>query len=230
MSLTWTTIVESAQSQESTTALAGRSTLTLQASPRVRHVPTVMRNPAEVPTLVTKHVDALCRGKLPWPLFLFGPAGTGKTCAALCLLDFVEEGTYHTCESFSQAIIDAQQGRLTTESGREVSPTYLWTKEISKVDLFVLDELGSRRQVSDHQYNVVKSLLDYREGKPTVVISNLSLNAIREIYDDRVTSRLAAGTVIQVEGDDRRVQRSPSKASHAPSHHEKLFPGDPRIG
>ncbi len=80
-------------------------------------------------------------------------------------------------------------------------------KEWTEARLTVLDELGSREKVGDFVYNTTKQLIDVRAGKPLIVISNLDLNALGVLYDDRITSRLAAGTVVRVEGEDRRVNR-----------------------
>lgn len=145
-------------------------------------------------------------GRSPWPLFAHGPAGCGKTCAALCLLDHAG-GLYFTAASLSQAVSDAMFGRLLSpREKREVSATQLWS-EVATTPLVVLDEIGGRGSVSDHHYDCVKRLLDEREGRPTLCLSNLSLGELAKLYDDRVASRLAAGTVVVLQGVDRRLSR-----------------------
>lgn len=76
---------------------------------------------------------------------------------------------------------------------------------LSGRNLIVLDELGCRGLVSDHHYEAVKRLLDERHGKPLIVIANTDLAGIERLYDDRVASRLSAGTVVSVAGKDRRT-------------------------
>lgn len=89
--------------------------------------------------------------------------------------------------------------------GGNVWPEMIW-ESIAKSPLIVFDELGCRDRVSDFQYETAKRVLDKREGKPLVVISNLTLKTLAELYDDRFCSRLAAGTVLGVSGDDRRLK------------------------
>ena len=55
----------------------------------------------------------------------------------------------------------------------------------------------------DAQYETLRRATDSREGKPAVVISNLSIRDLERIYDSRIASRLGAGTVVQLCGDRR---------------------------
>jgi chromosomal replication initiation ATPase DnaA len=50
-------------------------------------------------------------------------------------------------------------------------------------------------------------LLNERKDKPTIITSNLSPENIAELHDERIASRLRAGTVIEVTADDRRQGR-----------------------
>lgn len=145
-------------------------------------------------------------GKSPWPLVLTGPPGTGKTCAALCLLDHAG-GEYFTAGGLCEVLIASQQGRLTWHHearGGTLWPE-LWWERLRREPLVVLDEVGTRERVSDHHYDAVKRMLDERHRRPLVVCSNLGLNQIARVYDDRLASRLAEGTVVEVVGSDRRL-------------------------
>src|SRR5262249_12878111 len=82
----------------------------------------------------------------------------------------------------------------------------LWER-IANAPLIVLDEIGSKERVSDHHYETVKGVLDKRHGRPLICISNLNLDEIKNVYDDRIASRLAAGTVFELLGEDRRLFR-----------------------
>ena len=87
-----------------------------------------------------------------------------------------------------------------------VSRREYW-KELTKSNLVVLDELGTRANVSDHHAETVKRVLDIREGKPLVVITNLRASELDSVYGDRIASRAAAGTIIDWSGyPDRRLQ------------------------
>ncbi len=149
-------------------------------------------------------IGKLTKGELPWPLLMLGPAGSGKTCAALCLLDHAG-GFYYTAAGLCEVFIQAQQGRLTMPvNGRLVYPENLWA-ELAGTALVVLDELGAREKVTEFHYDTMKRLLDEREGRPLICVSNLNIGQLGRIYDDRVASRLAAGTAVALDGTDRRL-------------------------
>jgi DNA replication protein DnaC len=166
-------------------------------------LPNKARSPAEIPAPLREAIRRLVAGELPWPLLILGPAGLGKTCAALALLDHCS-GFYYPAPDLAADLIRAQQGRLFTATKRPVHPEGLWD-ELATAALVVLDEIGSASKVSDFSYECVKRLLDRREGLPLVCISNLDLERLDAVYDERVTSRLAAGTVLTLAGQDRRL-------------------------
>jgi len=86
-------------------------------------------------------------------------------------------------------------------------PATIW-EAVDRVALVVLDEVGTRGTVSDWHYETVKRVLDTREGKPLLVAGNLSLDALAQVYDDRVASRLVGGSVVHIGGPDRRLPAS----------------------
>jgi hypothetical protein len=161
----------------------------------------------QIPPPLRAAIRALVGGKSPWPLLLHGPAGTGKTCAALALLDH-GGGEYFTAWGLAEAAIQSQQGRMRrcdgAGDGYTVYPDEFW-RQVGEEPLVVLDELGCRERVSDHHYECVRRLLDERIGLPLVAISNLPLSRLAQVYDDRVASRLGAGTVVGLGGEDRRL-------------------------
>lgn len=157
----------------------------------------------------------LALGKAPWPWFLFGSVGTGKTCAALCLLDFAG-GEYYTAGGWAETLNQARDGRLTGRVWSRTGPWgdskpiegMVWPENLwsiaARAPLFVLDEVGARKTITDHQYECVKRLIDDRHGKPLVMISNHDLQTIGELYGAPVADRLHAGTVTELSGPSRR--------------------------
>ena len=103
---------------------------------------------------------ALVAGKQPWPLFLHGPAGRGKTCAGLCLLDYAG-GLYWTMPDFLALLIRATKGQEHGASGQTVHMAGIW-KEVESTSLLVLDEIGAKATVSEHHYESLKRVLDAR--------------------------------------------------------------------
>lgn len=181
----------------------GLAPLPLRPQPRICCLASKPRQVSLIPEALRRAIRRVVAAESPWPLVVLGPAGTGKSCAALCLLDHAG-GFYYTAADLAAELIRAMQGRLATASGRSVWPEQLWS-ELASAALVVLDELGTRARVSDHAYECVKRLLDEREGRPLVCLGNLSLEQLSQVYDDRVCSRLAAGTLLWLDGDDRRL-------------------------
>jgi len=132
-------------------------------------------------------LDRLLAGTAPWPLYLWGPIGTGKTRAALCACDRVDGGRYWTVSG----VMDQMQDRC--------APWY----RLNDPALAVLDELGAHR-ARDFEFDAVKEFLDWREDQPAIYISNHPPAKMREAYDDRIESRLQSGTVFELSGRDRR--------------------------
>jgi hypothetical protein len=172
-----------------------------------RLLPLEDRRPEKIDANLRPVLRDLVAGQAPWPLFLHGLAGRGKSCAALCLLDYAG-GVYHALPDLLALLIRAMKGEEYQESASDywrVTEADVW-KKINDAPLVVLDEIGTR-QPSDHNYQSVKRLLDQRAFRPHVVISNCDLGTLAQLYDDRVASRLAAGTVVELVGDDRRLQK-----------------------
>lgn len=147
---------------------------------------------------------ACAAGRSPWPLLLHGSAGTGKTCAALSLADYViGSRVYHLMTDLLDDLIAAMKGELFDHDGDKVASRRIW-HEWTEADMAILDDIGCRDRVSDHHYETLKSALDRRRG-PSIYLSNVSPDAIARLYDDRIASRLCAGTVFECVGVDRRI-------------------------
>lgn len=136
----------------------------------------------------------LATGKACWPLYLHGPAGGGKTSAALALCDFAKTACYETPDTLADKVM---AGDLA-----------LWDW-IAGTDLAVLDELGARDRVGDLHYSAVKRFADARETRAAgnriaVYVSNLTPEQLHRTYDDRIASRLLCGTIFHLKADDRR--------------------------
>lgn len=158
----------------------------------VRHLDMVSRG-------LQKCFADLVAGQLPWPLYLHGDIGTGKTRAALALCDQLEFARFWTLEE----VIQAKLGRSSpweTVWGLPGGPR-----------LVVLDEIGTHVKVSDLEYDALKMFADWREDTPVIYISNHPSAKMTELYDRRVASRLSCGTVHFLEGPDRRLRPSEEK-------------------
>lgn len=204
----WDQLLASVPSRESTPTSRKRSTcrLPLRREPIVQQQPEKSRTLSLIPDDLRASIRGCVSGECRWPLVWLGSTGTGKTCAALCLLDYAG-GRYWTAADLGDDLRRAEAGRLTWNCNGHGGchyPEDIW-KWMITAPLVVFDELGCRDRVSDFQYETAKRVIDKREGKPLIVISNLTMEKLAEIYDDRFASRLAEGTVLEVNGDDRRL-------------------------
>lgn len=195
-----------------------RVRLKQRPNPKVFHETCKYRTRDETPEDIVAAMRAVALGKQPWPLFAWGPAGVGKTCAALVLLDYTAAPNYYwTVEGLCEHLIACDKGQIDTGGIHPVtvSRREFW-KTLGRSELVVLDELGTRTNVTDHHAEAVKRVFDIREGKPLVVISNLRASDLEAVYGDRIVSRAAAGTIIDWSHyADRRLQHHLGKAVRA---------------
>lgn len=180
------------------------------ARPLRTFLPRLEREVAGIDRELLSVLMALTLGESRWPLFLNGPAGSGKTCAALWLLDHCRNGKYFTVTELTDALTAMMKGELRQlcdgQGHYRVYQADYWHR-VGHASLVVLDEIGCREKVTDHHYEAVKRVLDVRQGLPLIVISNLDLAAVAKLYDDRIASRLAGGTVVTLRCEDRRLSK-----------------------
>jgi len=134
---------------------------------------------------------------------MVGPTGTGKThlsCAtARTLLNKGKHARYITSEDLAQRIMNAWEQPDATEK----SVIY----EFSQYDLLILDEYGLHDR--DKRRELVHKVLyaRYDRMKPTMLISNLTLEDLKKDLGDRLWSRFQQGglSVVECNWNDQRV-------------------------
>lgn len=179
----------------------------------VRKSPDLDRDPSRVPKNLRESFKACAAGELPWPLLVHGDVGTGKSRFGLIindyysgrLMDFADllaeytalrRGELHANDSTIVLILNERNVRETE-----------WISALAEPRVFVVDDIARKGDTqSETSRELLSRLLDRREGKPTILISNLGPVELSEAYDDRVASRMCAGTIVCVAGDDRRIR------------------------
>lgn len=158
--------------------------------------------------LVDKNVAAtineLSMARKPWPALFCGKPGTGKTCAALCMLD-IFNGLYSDFYEWCARICGARFGRL-EQDRQKVFESTIWD-QWKQTDLAVLDDIAIGFRASQSDMRILKVSLDLREGRPLVVISNAHWGRLLKMYDSPVMSRLEAGTRVPFKGDRRNPKK-----------------------
>ncbi|HWB14487.1 MAG TPA: AAA family ATPase [Pirellulales bacterium] len=157
------------------------------------------RDMAQVEPALVNLMRRLVEGKAPWPLYLHGQTGTGKTAAALALCDITVSAAYFVMDTLCSLILAAGPADVRNTWG-----------DIEAKELVVLDELGTRQEVGDLHYATLKRVADAREvhaGRRAIYVSNLSPEEFCKVYDDRIKSRVLCGSKFELDGRDRRLDR-----------------------
>lgn len=143
-------------------------------------------------------------GSNPWPLFMTGPVGTGKSCAAMAFVDhLMVSRRYSKSSQYVSDVMKASKGKLVrgTYTHSEESYKQYWADSV----ITVIDEMGNAEKQSDWPLEILQDLIESRENKASIWISNLSIDDISSIYGNRIASRLSSGTTITFGGKDRRM-------------------------
>lgn len=166
-------------------------------------------------------VEALKQGK---SIFITGPCGTGKSHMAYGLIGaWWKEVEYLTPEEIERVrktySYDAMQAtqrsvqflpavelfyelKQTFEDGSQTTESDIITKYVVK-DLLVIDDIGAEK-ISEWSRQTFYLLVDrrYRDCKQTIYTSNLSLEQLKNVVDDRIASRLSTCELIELKGED----------------------------
>lgn len=142
-----------------------------------------------------------------WPLLMHGSVGSGKTCAA-ALVHASWPTTpvrWVTALEFIRWIQTARREGDVLLPGAmyETTEVSLWSWVVDQPSMLILDDLGIRVP-TESQQEIVYELIDRRRDKPMLITSNHDLTTLGNLYDQRVASRLSAGTSLHFDLDDRR--------------------------
>ncbi|MGV8142959.1 MAG: hypothetical protein ACP5NS_05000 [Candidatus Pacearchaeota archaeon] len=80
-------------------------------------------------------------------------------------------------------------------------------EKCSRLKGLILDDLGMGKK-SDFVPDIIYMIIDKRLelGKPTIVTTNLRLEEISELIDDRLASRLGSFEYMEMKGEDKRIK------------------------
>lgn len=158
-----------------------------------------------------KVVEA-CRNLVlnPVDMVLTGAPGTGKTHLAVSVLrELVRESKVKDRSDARFVPVPELLAEIRAcyrDGGpdeRDIMDKY------SRLPYLVLDDLGAEK-TTEWSITTLYLIIDrrYRGMLPTIVTTNLSLGQIADVLSDRISSRLAAGKVITLKGEDYRTRRT----------------------
>ena len=140
-------------------------------------------------------------------LLLYGTVGTGKTflscCVAKELLDSGRSIIYFNAQQLFQSI----SAHLYDKDKEELNSLY---ERIYGSELLLIDDLGTET-VNEFTRAQLFTIINERtlRSNPVIISTNLELENIRQLYSDRVLSRLTANSfVCHLTGRDIRLQKN----------------------
>lgn len=156
-------------------------------------------------------IKAMVEGKSarPW-LYIYGPAGTGKThLAASALAAFVAAGGSGRFVSLVDLL-----GRMRRSFGRDGENDYDILESYRSARLLVVDDLGTEKS-TPWGIQVLTDLVNarYESGKATIITSNFGISKLasrlalpdEEIAAERIVDRIVGSSIIvNLDGDSHR--------------------------
>lgn len=149
--------------------------------------------------------------KNPVSLLLIGNYGTGKSHLSVAICKKVIE-LFHEAYFISTPKLLTQL-RSTYNKDSEVTEQEIIEK-LSRVDLLVLDDIGSEQTKTNHDENnqtwatsKLFEIIDNRIGKHTIFTTNFEPKELQQRLGGRNFSRMMEGThVVKMYGDDYRLR------------------------
>ena len=140
-------------------------------------------------------------------LFIYGETGVGKTfltnCIAKELMDKSYSVIYMSAVHMFEVLADEQFGRKEKNVPAGV-------QDLTECDLLIIDDLGTELVNSFTASSLFNCLNErFLRKKPVIISTNLPIGEVRELYSERVFSRIASNyRVIKIFGEDLRIVTS----------------------
>ncbi len=122
-------------------------------------------------------------------LFLYGPSGLGKTFMAGCIDNAVTDRGYFVIYKSAYKLLQfLEEYKFSKVDRDEYSIAY---DSIYNCDLLIIDDFGTEF-ITSYTQSVFFDLINTRisDEKPIIINTNLTLDKINEIYQERIMSRL----------------------------------------
>lgn len=139
-------------------------------------------------------------------LLINGSPGIGKTFLTNCIAKELLEAS-HSVLYFSAAQLFNTLAAITFSKNE--SADHSLYEDIYNCDLLIIDDLGTELTNSFVASQLFLCLNErHIRKKPTIISTNLSLEAIRDTYSERIASRLSLNYIfIKLFGNDIRIQK-----------------------
>lgn len=147
--------------------------------------------------------------------YLYGPVGTGKTDRAVCLLKNIilnakpvkEFNIFKLYENLALfASVPSMLLNIRSAFKNDAVDESKLIKKYITPKVLILDDLGTEKTtewVTQTLYIIINGR--YEDEKQTIITSNLNLDDVKEVFSDKIASRISAmADVVEIKGTDRR--------------------------
>jgi len=159
---------------------------------------------AEIDHIDAKYKDAMLNAKSD--IYLYGPVGVGKTYAMAALFKHkVFSGNKCQRINFDEFCCRVRS----TMNHNSKKTEYELVSELIGLDCLFIDDIGLRsKQETDFAYVTFYTILNKRQESslPTYITTNKSIKQLASGFDSRIASRLNTATIIEMNGQDRRIK------------------------
>lgn len=138
-------------------------------------------------------------------LFLYGDTGVGKTFLSHCVAKELIDTSFSVIYFTAFELFDIM---AKSRFGKEPQADEMYS-HIFDCDLLIIDDLGTE-MVNTFTSSELFQCLNERilRRKSTIISTNLSLDAVVELYSERTFSRITSNyTMLKLTGDDIRIKK-----------------------
>ena len=140
-------------------------------------------------------------------LFFYGTVGTGKSFLSVCVAkEILEAG--HSVLYFSAVSLFSLLQTYTFDFKKADELTALYD-DLYSTDLLIIDDLGTEH-ITNNSITQLFSCINERllRNRSTIITTNLSLEDMRAMYSERVSSRIASSYhLCKLTGNDIRIMK-----------------------
>lgn len=144
-------------------------------------------------------------------IFITGICGTGKTHLAIALGKMAMENKKEELKVSESKFINYPDFIIDVKCSFGDSAYKSMRKLISDLSggFVILDDICISKNPTPIDIDTLYLIVNdrYQRQTPTIYTSNLSLDEIGNIYNDRIASRLSACKIIKLTGNDRRLTK-----------------------
>lgn len=133
--------------------------------------------------------------------FMYGSAGTGKTHLLVGILKNINELSSNKRCLFVSVPKLLSNIKKSFNDPTELKGEAYYMKLLSDADVLGLDDIGAElsmntnKQATDFTINTLYNVLNAREGKSTLFTSNLTIEQLSTIMDERIISRIKTNVI-----------------------------------